>query len=210
MIFPLITLLQEVGFKKTIFSTKAIHQGLSVAKRFSCMYAALLSRELLMRQFSNHFWYTLSWRNFTTLCEKWLFEKVQLYNCLFWLTSFCQLIQRNCIPHALTWENTLTWYYFIYCDIESCRFLLQPLFDLIYFWSWCLSDVLPSFSEEQHGYIFHICLSDLLTHWPVCSMCTRFVFVLLCNTCLNLREGLNRCSRNTWLMFVVLFWYLNC
>ena len=40
MIFPLITLLQEVGFKKTVFSTKAIHQGLFVAKRFSCMYAA--------------------------------------------------------------------------------------------------------------------------------------------------------------------------
>lgn len=117
---------------------------------------------------------------------------------------------RETVFSKLLRERThLTWYYFIYCDIESCRFLPQPLLDLIYFWRRCLSNVLLSFWEEQHGYIFHICLSDLLTHWPVCSMYTRFVFVLLCNTCLNLRQGLNRCLRNTWLMFVLLFWYLN-
>ena len=103
---------------------------------------------------------TLNWRNFTTLCEKWLFEKVQLYSCLFCLTSFCQLIHRNCILQALTRENSSD-LIFISCDMESCHFLLQPLFDLVYFWRQCLYDVLSSFWEEQHGYSFHICLRDL-------------------------------------------------
>ena len=139
-------------------SVCGVAQGRTRLTRLSS--SSLLSRELLMRQFSNHFWYTLNWRNFTTLCEKWLFEKVQLYSCLFCLTSFCQLIHRNCILQALTRENSSD-LIFISCDMESCHFLLQPLFDLVYFWRQCLSDVLSSFWEEQHGYSFHICLRDL-------------------------------------------------
>lgn len=157
-----------------------------------------------MRQFSNHFWYTLSWRNFTTLCEKWLFEKVQLYNCLFWLTSFCQLIQRNCILHALTWENTsdLILLYLLW-HRELSLFTTSSFWPDIYLEAvpvWCTSVFLGGAAWIHLPHMFKWSFNSLACMFHV----YRFVFVLLCNTCLNLREGLNRCSRNTWLMFVLL------
>ena len=58
MIFPLNnTVLQEVGFKKTIFSAKAIHQCLFVAKRFGCMYAASYPEKAMAPHSS-----TLAWQ----------------------------------------------------------------------------------------------------------------------------------------------------
>ena len=57
-IFPLNnTVLQEVGFKKTVFSAKAIHQCVFVAKRLSCMYTASYPEKAMARNSS-----TLAWQ----------------------------------------------------------------------------------------------------------------------------------------------------
>lgn len=209
MIFPLNnTVLQEVGFKKTVFSTKAIHQWLFIAKRFSCMYAASYPE-------------SCSWGRLVTTSDTLWAEEILLL-----CVRNGYLKKYSYITVSFAFLPSVNWF----TETVFSRLLREDTSDLIFLyflWHRELSlltaasfrpSIFPEAVPVWYTSVFlggaaRIRLPHMfkwsLTHWLVCFMYTRFVFVLLCNICLKLRQGLSKCSRNTWLMFVLLFWYLN-
>lgn len=124
------------------------------------------------------------------------------------MTSFWQLIHRNCILKPLKWENTsdLIFFYFLWHRelslVIATAFQANIFLDAVLVW-WS-SFFLGGTAPTHFPHIFKC----YLIQWPVYSIYKGSIFLLLYNIFPQLRWGLSRCLRNAWSMFL-LFWYLN-